>query len=67
MTYYTSALDPDSTVKTVDLAGGMEELKRRTEVLLATRPDDAIDESGKAAVEREAEPLVLRGRVESID
>ncbi len=60
-----AALDPDSKVKTVDLASGMEELKRRMEVLLGTRPDGAIDESEKAAVEREAERLALKERVAS--
>jgi len=60
-----AALDPDSKVKTVDLASGMEELKRRMEVLLGTRPDGAIDESQKAAVEREAERLALKERVAS--
>jgi hypothetical protein len=60
-----AALDPDSSVKTLDLASGMEELKRRLEVLLGTRPDSAIDESEKAAVEREAERLALKERVAS--
>jgi hypothetical protein len=31
-----AALDPDSRGKAVDLASGMEELKRRLEVLLGT-------------------------------
>jgi hypothetical protein len=60
-----AALDPDSKVKTVDLASGMDELKRRLEVLLGAKPDGAIDESQKADVEREAERLALRERVAS--
>lgn len=60
-----AALDPDSKVKTVDLASGMDELKRRLEVLLGARPDGAIDESQRAEVERDAEQLALRERVSS--
>jgi len=60
-----AALDPDSRVKTVDLASGMEELKRRLEVLLGARPDAAIDESQRVEAEREAERLALRERVAS--
>ncbi len=60
-----AALDPDSRVKTVDLASGMEELKRRLEILLGARPDGALDESRKAEVEREAERLAVRERVAS--
>jgi superfamily II DNA/RNA helicase len=60
-----AALDPDSRVKTVDLASGMEELKRRLEILLGAKPDAALDESRKAEVEREAERLALRERVAS--
>jgi len=58
-----AALDPDSKVKTVDLASGMDELKRRLEVLLGTRPDGAIDESQRAEVEREAERFAQRERI----
>jgi superfamily II DNA/RNA helicase len=58
-----AALDPDSKVKTVDLASGMDELKRRLEVLLGARPDGAIDESQRAEVEREAERLAQKERI----
>ena len=58
-----AALDPESKVKTVDLASGMAELKRRLEVLLGARPDGALDESRKAEVEREAEQLARRERM----
>ncbi|HSB04827.1 MAG TPA: DEAD/DEAH box helicase [Thermodesulfobacteriota bacterium] len=60
-----AALDPDSKVKTVDLASGMEELKRRLEILLGAKPDAALDESQRAEVDREAERLALRERVAS--
>jgi len=58
-----AALDPDSKVKTVDLASGMDELKRRLEILLGTKPDGAIDESQRAEVEREAERIALKERM----
>jgi len=58
-----AALDPESKVKTVDLASGMDELKRRLEVLLGARPDGAIDESQRGEVEREAERLARRERM----
>lgn len=48
-----AALDPDGASE-VNLASGMEELKRRLEVLLGTPPEAPLDESGKADVEREA-------------
>jgi superfamily II DNA/RNA helicase len=58
-----AALDPESKVKTLDLASGMAELKRRLEILLGTRPDAALDESQKAEVEKEAERRSRRERM----
>jgi len=58
-----AALDPDSRVKAVDLASGMEELKRRLEVLLGTRPDAALDESRKREVEDESERLARKEKI----
>jgi superfamily II DNA/RNA helicase len=58
-----AALDPDSRVKTVDLASGMEELKRRLEVLLGTKPDAALDESRKREVEEESERLARKEKI----
>jgi NADPH:quinone reductase-like Zn-dependent oxidoreductase len=43
----------------------MEELKRRLEILLGQKPDAAIDESGKEAVEREAAALKRGERIQS--
>ena len=51
-----AALDADSDVDQVDLAGGIEELRRRLEVLLGARPEAASDES----VRRETELGVAR-------
>jgi SNF2 family DNA or RNA helicase len=58
-----AALDLDSKVKTVDLASGMEELKRRLEVLLGATPDGAIDESQRVEVEREVERLARKEKI----
>jgi hypothetical protein len=58
-----AALDPDSWVKAVDLAAGIDELKRRFEILLGTKPDAALDESQKAEVEREAERQAKREKI----
>lgn len=60
-----AALDPESKVETVHLASGMEELKRRLEVLLGTKPASPIDESRKAEAEREAERMAMKERVAS--
>ncbi len=57
-----AALDPDSEVDQVDMKSGMEELKRRLEVLLGAKPDAAADESQK----READKTLERLREEQI-
>jgi hypothetical protein len=58
-----AALDPESKVSAVDLASGMEELKRRLEVLLGKKPDAPIDESRKDQVEAEAQQLLRRQKI----
>jgi hypothetical protein len=60
-----AALDPESRVNTVHLASGMDELKRRLEVLLGTKPVTAIDESQKAEAEREAQRMAQREKIAS--
>ncbi|MEW6744426.1 MAG: DEAD/DEAH box helicase [Planctomycetota bacterium] len=60
-----AVLDPDSKVDAVDLAGGMEELKRRLEVLLGARPEAPVDESQRLEREQEAELLARRERIAS--
>jgi hypothetical protein len=60
-----AALDPESRVNMVHLASGMDELKRRLEILLGTRPVVAIDESQKAEVEREAQRMARREKIAS--
>jgi superfamily II DNA/RNA helicase len=58
-----AVLDPDSELTEVDMATGMEELKRRLEVLLGEKPDAAEDESMRLQVEREAEALVRKEKI----
>lgn len=58
-----AALDPESQVTAVDLASGMEELKRRLEVLLGRKPDAPVDESRKAEVEAEAQQLLRKQKI----
>jgi hypothetical protein len=58
-----AALDPDSKVRAVDLASGMEELRRRLEILLGAKPDAPLDESLKAETEKEAERLAHKEKV----
>jgi superfamily II DNA/RNA helicase len=58
-----AALDPDSRVKAVDLCAGIDELKRRLEILLGAKPDAALDESRKAEVEGETERQAKKEKV----
>jgi len=55
-----AALDAESDVDQVDLAGGIEELRRRLEVLLGARPEAPSDESLRG----ESELAVARIAVE---
>ena len=50
-----AALDPDSDVDRVDMASGMEELKRRLEVLLGARPEAPVRETERAQVDQAAQ------------
>ena len=58
-----AALDPDSKVKAVDLVSGIDELKRRLEVLLGTKPEAPIDGSQKLEREKELEQLATKERM----
>ena len=46
-----AVLDPEADITQVNMTTGMEELKRRLEVLLGAKPEAAEDESMKAQVE----------------
>lgn len=58
-----AALDFDSDVREVAFQSGMEELRRRLELLLGAKPDAALDESEKRRQEAEAERLGRRSRM----
>ncbi len=58
-----AVLDPQSEATKVDMATGMEELKKRLEILLGEKPDAAEDESMREQVEREAEALAKKEKI----
>ncbi len=58
-----AALDPNSDVTKIDLVSGIEELKRRLEVLLGAKPAAPIDESARADTEHEARELARKERI----
>jgi superfamily II DNA or RNA helicase len=58
-----AVLDPESDIANVDMAAGMEELKRRLEVLLGEKPAAAEDESMKERVEQEAQALARKKKI----
>ena len=58
-----AVLDPDSDTAEVDMAAGMEELKRRLEILLGEKPAAAEDESMKERVEKEAQALARKKKI----
>ena len=58
-----AVLDPDSDTAQVDMAAGMEELKRRLEILLGEKPAAAEDESMKERVEQEAQTLARKKKI----
>jgi SNF2 family DNA or RNA helicase len=50
-----AALDPDSDVDRVDLAGSMDELKRRLEILLGAKQEAPVRESERTRTDDEAQ------------
>jgi len=60
---FTAALDPDADVMSLDLTSGIDELKRRLEILLGARPEAPVDESLKADVEKETEALARKQKM----
>jgi SNF2 family DNA or RNA helicase len=58
-----AVLDPDSDISRVDMATGIEELKRRLEILLGEKPDAAEDQSMREQVELEADALARKEKV----
>jgi len=60
---FLAVLDPDYEVSKVDLTRGIDELKKRLEILLGTKPDAPPDESLREQVEMEAAQLAHREKV----
>ncbi len=58
-----AVLDPDTDTSQVEMSTGMEELKRRMEILLGARPEAAEDESMKVEAEKTAAALVRKEKV----
>jgi len=58
-----AVLDPDNDTSQVEMSTGMEELKRRMEILLGARPEAAEDESMKAEAEKTAAALARKEKV----
>jgi superfamily II DNA or RNA helicase len=58
-----AALDMESKVREVALSSGMEELKRRLEVLLGAPADAPVDESEKQRNQLETDRLARRARM----
>jgi superfamily II DNA/RNA helicase len=61
-----ASLDFDSEVNEVAMQSGMEDLKRRLEIIMNPLPKVAVDESQKRRVEAEAEMLAVTRRRESV-
>ncbi len=55
-----AVLDADSDVSEVDMVSGMEELRRRLELLLGAKPEAPVDESSKERSAQEAEAAAQR-------
>lgn len=58
-----AVLDPEADATRVDMNTGIEELKRRMEILLGARPEAAEDESMKAQVEKETAVLAKKEKI----
>jgi superfamily II DNA or RNA helicase len=58
-----AVLDPSADTTEVDMTTGVEELKRRMEILLGALPEAAEDESMKAEVEKEAAALAKKEKI----
>jgi hypothetical protein len=59
-----AALDVDSDVTAIGIRTGIDELKKRLEILLSAKPEACIDESEKARVENETQRLQQRQNME---
>ena len=60
---FQAVLDPDATDDAIDFSSGIEELKRRLELLLGAVPSAPVDASQRQEAQRHAEQLAQRERV----
>jgi hypothetical protein len=58
-----AVLDTESDMDTVDLVSGIEELKRRLEILLGARPEAPVDETVREQTTEEMDRLSHRDRI----
>ena len=58
-----AVLDPDSDSDRLDLTTGIEELKRRLEVLLGAKPEAAEDERMRIEAERDAAVMAKKEKI----
>ena len=58
-----AALDFESEIDQVDLVSGMEELKKRLEILLGAKPEASVDESQKQQTEQQAALVAQREQI----
>ncbi len=59
----SAALDPDSDIDQLTVKGGIEELKRRMEVLLSAKGPAPVDESKRALETSQAQQLARKERI----
>ncbi len=62
---FLAALDPDSEDSSIDMKSGMDELKKRLEILIGLKPSEPEDERMRAQVEDEAQMLSRKQRIEN--
>ncbi len=60
---FNAALDPSSEDDSLDLSAGIDELRRRMEVLIGEKPDAPVDESMKEDREKEAKIIAKKEKV----
>jgi len=60
---FLAALDPANPATEISLASGMDELKRRLEILLGAKPDAPQDETMREQTEKEAAELARKNQV----
>lgn len=58
-----AVLDPNADITQVNMTTGMDELKRKLEILLGAKPEAAEDQSMKAQVEKQAEILARKEKM----